>query len=56
MLKTGISMFDILQNPSIFDHYRRRSEDTKLTCVNNMHLVWKSDGKMIQMHQCQINV
>ena len=27
MLKTGISKFDFLQNPSFLDHFKRRSEN-----------------------------
>ena len=32
-------MFDILPNPSIFDHFKRRSDNTKHTFGNNKDMI-----------------
>jgi len=40
-------MFDFLQNPSFFDHFKRRSENTKHTFGNNEDLTLVMDSDFL---------
>jgi hypothetical protein len=41
----GLPVFDFLQNPFFFDHFKRRSENTKHTSGNNEDLTLELGGQ-----------